>query len=59
MRRLNDLMLRGMEDAGLVKWNRDESGKQVGLMIEGQVTFSDKDAMSADSTVARNSEGID
>ncbi len=52
-------MLRGMEDAGLVKWNRDESGKQVGLMIEGQVTFSDKDAMSADSTVARNSEGID
>ena len=56
LRRLNNLMLRGMENAGWVKLNRDESGKVVGFIIEGQATFSGKTTMSADLTVTRKSE---
>jgi len=56
LRRLNNLMLRGMENAGWVKLNKDESGNVAGFIIEGQLIFSESDTMSADSTVTRNSE---
>jgi hypothetical protein len=34
LKRLNILMLRGMENAGLVKLNRDKEGNIVGFTIE-------------------------
>ena len=38
LRKLNVLILRGMEESGLVKFNRDENGNPVGLVIELSVS---------------------
>lgn len=32
--RLNTLMLRGMEEAGLVTYNRDKNGKIIGMVVK-------------------------
>jgi len=34
LRRLTNLVLHGLEDASLVKLNRDKSGKIIGLIVE-------------------------
>jgi hypothetical protein len=35
LRRLTNLVLRGLEDAGSVRLKRDTSGKVIGLIVEG------------------------
>ena len=39
LRRLTNLILRAMENAGFVKINRDASGRPLGFIFEAQVTF--------------------
>lgn len=46
LRHLNTIMLNAMEDAGLVKLNRNEKGEIVGRIIEATVVFQGSTAMS-------------
>ena len=48
------LILRGLEEAGLVKWNRDKKGRERGLVISASVELSAKSSMSASGTVTRD-----
>lgn len=47
LRQLNDLLLRGLENAGLMKVARDESGQPTGLIIELEAHIKATSSMSA------------
>jgi hypothetical protein len=47
LRQLNELLLRGMENAGLMKIARDESGQPTGLVIELEAHIGASSSMSA------------
>lgn len=47
LRRLTNLVLHSLEDAGLVKLKRDTSGKIIGLIIELSAKLSGVGSMSA------------
>jgi hypothetical protein len=40
LRRHTTLILRGLEEAGLVEYNRDEQGEIVSMVIKGSVEFN-------------------
>jgi hypothetical protein len=47
LRRLTNLVLHGLEDAGLVELKRDTSGKIIGLMIRASAKLSGVGSLSA------------
>jgi len=47
LRQLNELLLRGLENAGLMKVARDESGQPTGLVIELEAHIKAMSSMSA------------
>ena len=51
LRRLTALVLHGLEDAGLVKLNKDASGKPIGLIIEMSAKGSGAGSASAKGEV--------
>lgn len=51
LRRLTNLVLHGLEDAGLVKPNRDASGKIISFIIEGSAKASGVGSASAKAEV--------
>jgi len=51
LRRLTNVVLRGLEDAGSVKLNRDTSGKVIGLIIEASARLTDGGLPSAEGEV--------
>ncbi len=51
LRRLNNLMLRGMEDAGLVEFNKDEKGNIKGLNLKIAGTVEAKSGVKGKVTV--------
>ena len=51
LRRLTKLVLHGLEDAGLVKLNRDASGRIIGLIIEMSATLTGTGLLSAAAEV--------
>ncbi|MBA5689145.1 hypothetical protein [Rugamonas apoptosis] len=46
LRRLNGVLLRGLENAGLMKVARDDQGNATGLIIEAEVTARAKATMT-------------
>ena len=56
LRRLSEIMLYAMEDAGLVKLNRNQAGEIVGRTIEAQVAVQASAIATVDATVIRKSE---
>ncbi|MDX6501363.1 MAG: hypothetical protein QOG23_4623 [Blastocatellia bacterium] len=51
LRHLNTIMLNAMEDAGLVKLNRNEKGEIVGRIIEASVVFQGSTTMTGNLEV--------
>lgn len=45
------LILRGLEEAELVKWNRDESGEIIGMVLHLKGTLEGTSSMSGSLTV--------
>ncbi len=50
-RRVEDLVLRGIESVGNIKYSRDESGKVVGVVIELKGSASASATATGDLTV--------
>jgi hypothetical protein len=50
---LNNIMLNAMEDAGLVKLNRNKAGETVGRMVEASAVFEGHSTMMGDLQVKR------
>jgi hypothetical protein len=52
------LLLRGMEEAGLVKWNRDDRGNPIGIQIDLKIhdSLHAMGSMRADLKVNRSGD---
>jgi hypothetical protein len=47
LRHRTDLIMRGLEDAGLVEYRRDENGEVEGLVVKAQALMSGSGSMGA------------
>jgi hypothetical protein len=55
LRDLNELQLRALEEAGLVRVNRDALGHPIGLVLQGAATMESAAAtVSCEATVSRD-----
>jgi hypothetical protein len=51
LRRRTDLIMRGLEDAGLVEYRRDENGEVEGVVVKGSALMSGSGSLGAAPTV--------
>src|SRR5438105_3180711 len=58
LRHLNTIMLNAMEDAGLVKLNRNEKGEIVGRIVEANVVFKGSTTMTGNLEVTPSPEKL-
>ncbi len=54
LRNLTTLIIRGMEEGGLVKFNRDASGEPIGLVFERHIGIGGGAALGGTATMAKN-----
>lgn len=52
LRKLNILMIRAMEEAGLAKFNRDSNGNLIGLIFDASLSLSTSSATSVSAELS-------
>lgn len=53
LRRLSNLITRGLEDAGIAKFNRDDTGEAIGLVVHLSASAKVRMSASASATVVK------
>jgi hypothetical protein len=54
LRKLNILIIQGMEEGGLVAFTRDDSGEPIGLVFHSRFLANGASTMSATASVEKN-----